>query len=200
MHAILKAGDIPATELAELIGQVQAPDAVRIWAEGLDGWALDFWAGLDAPVRWCAAGRLPSTLTGREVLNRAQAGRLFAPSGELKWRVLPAPAPPRCRLVFLGDRDWLPGRLETCDELERLFMTSSIESTILWGQKTSTSEDDWIELRIPHRFRYPVAEIAAGPGGGIGVKLWTEVWSDRWGEPQFIRLRELTTYPISEES
>lgn len=200
MRAILKAGDIPATDLAELIGQVQAPDETRIWADGFDGWALDYWAGLDAPVRWCAAGRLPATLMGREVLARTQAGRIFAPSGELKWRNFHTPDAPCCRLVFLGESDWLPGRLVIRDELDRIGMTASIESAILWGQKTGPSDGDWIELRIPHRFRYPVPDIAAGPGGGIGVKIRTEVWSDRWGEPHFIRLRDLTPYPISEET
>jgi hypothetical protein len=200
MRAILKASDIPATELTELVEQIQAPDQLRIWAEGFDGWALDLWGGPSAEVRWYAAGRLAGALKGREVLAQAQAGRLFAPSGELKWRVLPTPAPPRCRVVFLGNPDWLPGRLHVRDELDRLGMTSSVESAILWGQKTGASDGDWIELRIPHRFRYPVSELDAAPGGGVGVRVWTEVWCDRAGDPHFIRLRDLTPYAISEES
>ena len=60
-------------------------------------------------------------------------------------------------------------------------MTPHVESAILWGQKTPASEGDWVELRIPHRFRYPVPDLDDVPPGGVWVKVWTEVWSDRRG-------------------
>jgi hypothetical protein len=198
MGATLKAGDVLPAELLELVGQIRVTEDVRIWVEGADGWALDYWAGPEAPVRWCAAGREADPLAGREVLARSQAGRIFAPSGELRWRCLPSPSPPRCRVVFLGEHDWLPGRLAVRDEIERLDLTPAVDSAILWGQKTTASDGDWVELRVPHRFRYPVPDPGVDAGVPVGVRVWTEVWSDRWGEPHFIRLRDMTAYTIPE--
>ena len=194
MPAILKAGEIRPDELPELIAKLAPAEAgLTIWAEGIDGWSLDRWNGLEKSIRWNRAGRASQSATGREALRRSPAGRLFAPGGELKWRLRDAN---RCRLVFLGERDWLPGQLRDRDDLARLGLSRRFEEAILWGQRTEGSEPDWVELRIPHRLRYPVAETGRTPASRTGVKVETEVWSDPWGEPHFVRLRELVAYPL----
>ena len=195
MTAILKAGDISPGELPALIEGIGPAGDRLIWAEGVDGWSLDRWNGLGSPVRWHAAGRLPKTLKGIDVLRQSPAGRIFAPGGEIKWRLLDAG---RCRLVFLGDSDWLPGVLKVRDELDRLRLVRRPEKMILWGQQTDDSEGDWVELRIPHRFRYPAPGEDQAPARSVGVVINTEVWSDRWGEPHFVRLSHLDRYPIEE--
>jgi len=61
----------------------------------------------------------------------------------------------------------------------------------LWGQQTKNTPGEWIDLSIPHRLRYPVdAETPAR--GRVIAKVKVEIWKDGRGEPQFIRLCELT--------
>jgi hypothetical protein len=221
--ALLKSGDLDWGKLPELVAQFlpaedPSPPPVRIWAEGVGGWSFDYWRGLDGPVRWCAAGCEPTERTGRTVLEQAESGRLFAPDGELKWRLIPEDSPDgeetakRCRLVFLGTRDWFPSdeRLAPRTELEQLSPSASSLDVILWGQQTEYTPDEWIELRIPHRFRYPVHTIQSDEAGAVGadeagsrrshsrsgVRVRTEIWHDRWGTPHFMRLCDLVVYPI----
>lgn len=201
MTAILKAGDLTADELRQQIQELALPEAdagrLRIWAEAPDGWALAAWSGLAGKVPWCASGRTAETLSAHECLSRATAGRLFAPSGELRWRVIPSLGDRCCRVVFLGKTDWLPGRLRPRTELGGL--TSSSDGFILWGQQTRHSPGEWIELRIPHRFRYPVQTATpSGDGERVGVRVRVEVWSDGIGEPHFVRLCDLEPYTVTE--
>jgi hypothetical protein len=205
MAAILKSGDLPSHDIVELSGRIKPADGepVRIWAEGLDGWSLDYWGGLDAPVAWNRAWESPEKIPGREAMSRAISGRIFAPSGELRWRIIERPSvlePGRCRAVFLGRSDWLPGLLTARDELERLRMVPVPGTTLLWGQRTAHSEGDWIELRIPHRFRYPVevSPVAATGDRPVGVQVLTESWIDRSGQSHFLRLCDLSPYTIEE--
>jgi hypothetical protein len=225
MKAILKAGDLDWGALAELVDLLHPADdpasvPVRIWAEGAGGWSLDFWRGLEGRVRWCAAGREPTELAGRTVLERSESGRLFAPDGELKWRRILEDSPDgeamvqRCRLVFLGTRDWFPSfdGLAPRTELDQLSPSESTVDLMLWGEQSEHSPDEWIELRIPHRFRYPVdrtqsvADSAADDDvtgtrrrpTRSGVRVRTETWLDRWGTPHFMRLCDLVVYPIKE--
>jgi hypothetical protein len=224
MSAVLRAGDLDPRNLPELVGQI--PNAgglgsppVRIWAEGADGWAFDFWRGLEDPIGWCAAGQEPTELTGRTVLERAESGRIFAPEGELRWRLVPADSPDtaaavhHCRLVFLGMHDWFPssGLLAPRTELDQLSRHESELDVLLWGQQTEHTPGEWIELRIPHRFRYPVSEVLpeGTRGAAVGpfssrphprsrVRLRTEIWVDRWGTPHFMRLCDLLISPIKD--
>jgi hypothetical protein len=225
MNAILKSGDLELGSLTELAGQLQPVDdsatlPIRIWAEGILGWTFDIWRGLDGRLRWCAAGREPLELTGRAVLAQAESGRFFAPDGELKWRTILVDAPEggerikRSRVVFLGTRDWFPAfdRLALRTELDQLSPSDSSLDVILWGQQSEHSPGEWIELRIPHRFRYPVStaqpeeESAGGDDvkGGrrhslrSGVRVKTETWLDRFGTPHFMRLCDLVVYQIKE--
>ena len=54
-----------------------------------------------------------------------------------------------------------------------------------WGRQTKATPGEWVELRIPHRFRYPVA---GNPGSVAAV---VEQWCDDVGEPHFLRLCDL---------
>jgi hypothetical protein len=125
------------------------------------------------------------------VLPRAASGRLFAPDWELRWRVLPCLGERRCRAVYLGQQDWCPERLRP-RELNGL--TPARGEAILWGQQTGRTPGEWVELRIPHRFRYPVPAAPAPAGGRLGVRAVLEVWSDGRGEPQLVRLCDLKSY------
>jgi hypothetical protein len=191
MNAILKCADLSRDELLDLLGLVPVgTDDVRLWLEGIDGWALAYWPGVVGEVPWCGAGREPETHRLAELIPASVSGRIFAPSGELRWRVVPALGERCCRTVFLGERDWLPGRLQDrCAVLAELEAVQS--KVILWGQKTEASDGEWIELRIPHRFRYPVRDLESFPGGRVGVKALVEEWRDVRGETHFMRLRDL---------
>ena len=193
--AILKAGDVTRDELTELLSRLQLDASpagrARIWVEAPDGWALDYWPAPDGSLHWCAAHREPIRLPVLKCLQAAWAGRVFAPSGELRWRVLDGLAPRDCRTVFLGDHDGLPDSLQDrSDALQGL--VAQREHYFLWGQQTDLAPGEWIELRIPHRFRYPVA------GRPKGVRAVVEVWRDALGDPHFERWCELEPYSEGE--
>jgi hypothetical protein len=95
-------------------------------------------------------------------------------------------------MVFLGD-GWMSASLEALpprDELVR--MLSREDATYpLWGQQTTHTPGAWIDLRIPHRLHYPVRAEAPAHGRLI-AKVRVEIWKDSRGEPQFVRLCDLT--------
>jgi hypothetical protein len=201
MAALLKASDLKLSEFGELVRELTLPDGdgqrLRIWAEGASGWALDFWPGVSGLVGWCRAARVREPVSGAVVLEKAYSGRLFAPSGELKWRIIGSLGERCCRTVFLGDVDWLPGRLTPRTELQDL--RPRREGYVLWGQQSRHTPGEWVELRIPHRFRYPVQAEGLAPGQErMGVRAVVEVWSDLLGEPHFVRLCDLESYQIAE--
>ncbi len=125
------------------------------------------------------------------MLPRVAVGRVFAPPGELKWRRLPALGERRYRVVFLGE-GWMAAALEAPSPRDELGVLTRDEATYpLWGQQTEHTPGEWIDLRIPHRLRYPVdAETRAQ--GRVIAKVKVEIWKDSRGEPQFIRLCDLT--------
>ncbi|NLX99908.1 MAG: hypothetical protein GXY83_27740 [Rhodopirellula sp.] len=191
MTVLLKAGDLTPGELIDLIGGAEIPaDAerpLRIWAEAPDAWALDFWRGLDGHLLWCAAHRGARNLKTLDCLSTAWAGRIFAPSGELRWRIIRGLGSNCCRTVFLGSQDWLPGKLQDRSDILRT-LVPHLDRYFLWGQCTDASPDEWIELRIPHRFRYPLVTRSRG------VRLVVELWRDPAGETHFARLCDLEPY------
>ncbi len=186
--ACLKTADLTRDGFLELIASLDPPVAGsvtrRIWLEAADGWAFDWWHGVDYDLRWCAAGREPTTQRTGSCLSRSAAGRLFAPDGELRWRVIAALGETCWRTVFLGDADWTGDALEDRSGVLETLQPKR-ERYYLWGQQTEASPEEWIELRIPHRFRYPVA------GGSRHVKAVVERWRDDVGEPHFLRLCDL---------
>jgi hypothetical protein len=189
---ILRAGDLTPAELLRLLEDLAMPagEAVRCWLDAPDGWALDFWRGTTGNVSWNGTGRNPHGETLRDVLSRVTTGRVFGPSAELKWRILPVLGPRCCRTVFLG-RAWTSDCLEMlAARTELAGMTSAITAYPLWGQQTGKTPGEWIDLRIPHRLRYPV-EVTAPARGRVIARASVEVWKDSGGEPQFLRLCEL---------
>lgn len=193
---ILRAGDLTPSELSELLQDLTPPaeEKVRCWLDAADGWALDYWTGPNGTVRWNGSGRDPSDAPLKDLLPRVTLGRIFAPSGELKWRLLPALGERCCRTVFLGS-GWQSSRLEAllspCEELAAL---SRDEATYpLWGQQTPHTPGEWIDLRIPHRLRYPV-DAQTPSQGRVIARVRVEVWKDSRGEPQLIRLCDMSAH------
>lgn len=189
---LLRAGDLTPDYLLRLLEELTPPagEKVRCWLDAPDGWALDYWPGANGIVRWNGAGWDPREEPLKEVLPRLTLGRIFTPSGELRWRLLPALGERCCRVVFLGD--WASAALEALPLREELAALSRDEATYpLWGQQTKHTPGEWIDLRIPHRLRYPVdAETPAR--GRVIAKVTVEIWKDTRGEAQFIRLCGLT--------
>lgn len=194
MTAFLKTADLTQEEFLCLIGNLQPPDIDKfpghIWIEAPDGWALDWWdwrSGLNNKLGWCGAGREPIKECAHGCLTRSTAGRLFAPDGELRWRTIPALGQSCWRTVFIGNADWAGAKLD--DHSSSLSnLCPHQDSFFLWGQKTKATPNEWIELRIPHRFRYPVS------GNTDRVKIVVEQWNDNTGEPHFVRLCDLESY------
>jgi hypothetical protein len=193
--SILRTDDLAARDLLALLQRLNPPagENLRCWLDAPDGWALDYWPGWEGAVQWNGAGRAPSDEPLRDLLPRVTVGRIFAPSGELKWRRLPALGERCCRLVFLGE-DWAPDSLaglsKRDEELERLSPPKEMTYP-LWGQQTQSTPGEWIDLRIPHRLRYPVKTETPARGRLI-ANVTVQIWKDRRGEPQFIRLCDMT--------
>lgn len=187
MTAILKAADVNRRELQMLIRDLQRGEEegqLRCWIEAPDGWSFDWWPGLNGDLRWCRTGRDPAALSTKDVASRSTTGRLFGPDGELRWRHIPTLGKFCCRCVFLGKVDWVNSKLnDHSSELARL--APETKRHLLWGQQTDVSPGEWIELRIPHRFRYPIH------GDPRSVLIETECWCDLSRQPHFFRLCDL---------
>ena len=202
MEPVLRAADLTPEMLAGLLGSLRYPEGhrVRTWLEGIDGWSLDFWPGLEGRVLWYGAGRVPTQRIVRDLLTQLVGGRVFDLDGELRWRRLPALGKQPCRTVYLGKDFQAVNSLDLRGELAGKSPRTS--EYPLWGLLTSatcgrTNEPEWVELRIPHRFRYPV-QVATPPAGPLAVKAVVETWVDGCGEPHFSRLCDLR--PTSENN
>lgn len=201
MAAILRARDLTPDELAGLIAALRFPpdQKVRAWLDGVDGWSLAYWPMIDGKVLWYGAGRMPVEQPVRELLPRLVGGRVFAPAGELRWRRVPALGARSCRAVYLGeDLDSVASLTARPDEFAGLSRWADKhpgqrEERPLWGLLTAKTYDDWVELRVPHRFRYPVDKPDPA-WQRCGVKAIVETWIDKRGEPHFVRLCDLQAY------
>ena len=189
MTAFLKTADLTQDQFLDLIKNLQpdtASDLCYIWLEAPDGWALDRWND-GGELHWYGAGCESIKKSAQDCLRCSTAGRLFAPAGELRWRTIPALGQSCWRTVFLGNVDWVGTALEDHSDILNA-LHSHQESLLLWGQQTSTTPNEWIELRIPHRFRYPIT------GNPERVKVVVEQWDDNTGEPHFVRLCDLKPF------
>ena len=200
MESILRAGDLTPDELTGLLTDLHFPDGpkVRAWLDGVDGWSLAYWPGVEGAVLWNGAARTPTEEPVRGLLPQLVGGRIFAPAGELRWRRLPASGPRPCRTVYLGVDIEGVGRLEPRNEL--VGKSSRTDVHPLWGQLTEATRGreggphEWVELRVPHRFRYPV-DAPDLSWKRVGVKAVLETWTDDRGEAHFVRLCDLQAYP-----
>ena len=188
----LKAADLTPDDFLDLVSSPAQPNTGascrRIWLEAADGWALDWWLGPEHELNWCGAGHEPVKERTRACLGRSMAGRLFAPDGELRWRVIPALGESCWRVVFLGNADWVDAALK--DHSHDLSgLSPAREHFFLWGRQTERTPGEWLELRIPHRFRYPVADDRRIIHGNVQVEV--EQWRDKVGEPHFCRLCDI---------
>ena len=190
MTAFLKAADLTQDAFLKLIGNLTPSSDTfpcHIYLEAADGWALDWWdwkSNLGGEISWYTASQELSKDASRACLKKSTSGRLFALEGELRWRTITALGDSCWRVIFLGNVDWVGTALEDySDSLNNLHPQK--DSFYLWGQRTQTAPDDWIELRIPHRFQYPIH------GKPQRLKVVTEQWSDDTGEPHFVRLCHL---------
>lgn len=190
MSAILKCADLSCEQFLRLLDQLKRPEdaaSLRCWIEAPDGWSFDWWPGLAGRIAWSRAASLPSPEAANEAVLRSFAGRLFAPDGEIRWRHIPSFGDSSYRCVFLGHTDWVGEDLQ--DQSEALNgLTPRNASFLLWGQQTDASPGEWIELRIPHRFRYPIE------GNPKGVLLETEQWLAASSHVEFIRFSQLKPY------
>ena len=190
MTAFLKAADLTQDAFLKLIENLHLDadtSTCYVYIEAPDGWTLDSWnrqSGIKAELRWYGAGCEIVKKSLRDCLTKSTTGRLFAPEGELRWRTIPALGDACWRVVFLGTVDWVGTALKDhSDNLDNLHPHQ--DSFFLWGQQTQTTPEEWIELRIPHRFQYPIT------GNPDRVKVVVEHWHDDLGEPHFVRLCHL---------
>lgn len=190
MTTFLKAKDLTQEQFLELIGNLQPSDDKQpgyVWLEAPDGWAFDCWGwrpSFEGELGWRGAGREPIKESSQDCLAKSTAGRLFAPEGELRWRTIPVLGESCWRTVFLGNDDWVGTALNDHSDCLSGLQPHN-DNFFLWGQQTPSTLGEWVELRIPHRFHYPV------PGNPNRVKILVEQWSDDTGTPHFFRLCDL---------
>lgn len=204
--SFLKIADLTQERFVELIGDIK-PDNVNrpgyVWLEAPDGWTFDWWDWTSEIVvpennneetrvntlHWRGTGQesVAEKEPAYDCLARSTAGRLFEPEGELRWRMIPLLAETCYRVVFLGNTDWVGTALKDhSDCLNDLHLYE--DRFFLWGQQTERTPKEWIELRIPHRFQYPVH------GNPSRVKVLVEQWRDDTGATHFSRLCNLEPY------
>ena len=155
-------------------------EGLRCWLAAPDGWSLDWWPGMAGRVRWYRACALAAESDAAEAAAKATEGRIFCPIGELRWRRLELRPDAPLRAVLLAQQG--PIGEQMTDRSELLAPWSPRRRTAyLWGQRTAESGQEWIELRIPQRFRYPVH------GAPRFVRLVLEEWIDPVGVVQLAR-------------
>ena len=208
MTAFLKTADLTQKQFIELIANLQPNNVKRpsyVWLEAPDGWTFDWWdwtSELVVPeesinneeprvnaLRWYGIGQrsVAENEPAYDCLTRSTAGRLFDAAGELRWRTIPALGEACYRVVFLGNTDWVGTTLKDhSDSLKDLQPRE--DRFFLWGQQTKRTPEEWVELRIPHRFQYPVS------GDPKRIKIRVEQWRDSTGAIHFYRLCDLEPY------
>ena len=110
-------------------------------------------------------------------LSQTDQGRIFGPSGELRWRQLAT----GLRVVYLGLSGVPEGLVSYCEHLQHLRRAK--RRLLLWGVRTDL-ENEWLEQQIPHRLVYPLDTAVQRRGR---VALVVEDWCDTAGIPRFSR-------------
>jgi hypothetical protein len=83
-------------------------------------------------------------------LLKTQEGRIFAESGEIKWRRIDRDM----RMVYLGAQQDFDCLNDHSKHLKPV-IEKRRSDIILWGERTHL-ENEWIEQQVPHRFNYPI--------------------------------------------
>lgn len=112
-----------------------------------------------------------------QFLQATEQGRIFAPHGELRWRLLGNSV----GIVFLGDSGGPSLLTDASAQLAGL--TPRQRKILLWGVRTDT-KGEWLEQQVPQRFEYPISGTQFARGR---VALVVEEWADAVGIPQFSR-------------
>lgn len=171
---LLQANLTPAV-FSQWLATLGLPDDALAWIEWPDGWALGRWRDL-------RDDRAPT-------LVDSSAGRVFHDSGELRWRVLPCLGAHPLRAVYLGAQLW-PGLTPMMQDESHILtgLEPRRVQHVLWGEYYDPT-GEWVELRIPQRFRYPLHARSQR------VALVAELWeSTTGGEPGFVRYCALIAF------
>lgn len=121
----------------------------------------------------------------KSFLSDSEQGRIFSPSGELKWRCVEE----QMRVVYLGDQTF-PDELDDHSLEIQGMVERQTSEVILWGVRTD-KKDEWIEQQIPHRFAYPISDSRYSRGR-VAIEL--ETWLNSAKIPRFsryYRIREI---------
>ncbi len=180
----LAAGDLEFTVLAQFAESMAAGlakadgKAPFLWTAHPAAWRLEPWA----------PGLLEETTL---------EGRIFGPSGELRWRRLEVRRGACIRVVYLG-QVVLPGDAPLKDQSARLgeLERQPARRAVLWGKLLPGAPDGpvWIEQKIPHRLRYGFVEPEAER-----IALLREAWEAPDGTVQFWRFVDLVPWRPQEK-
>lgn len=188
---IVRAGDLKGDELQRLLSKVQASGGEEppawFWLTTPDEWTIERWRGLEARVPVYQTQRSGGERAVGELVSKSEWGCIFQPLWELRWRRLEPFVDGRFRVRFAGE----PGDdlQATLEELLRCALDvegwqAEQRKYRLWGEHSEATDPDWIELRIPHRFRYPVPTARY-------VWLEATLMRDRQGVLQLVRWQRL---------
>lgn len=171
---VLLAADVNESTLADLLSRVQIPEDACGWLDFFDSWRFKKWFELKNDTD----------------LTQTIMGRIFASSGELRWRAIPFLNDSIIRVVFLGSCLWdgLGNCLQDCSN-ELLGCTPQSQEILLWGKRDKTDKtiSRWIERKIPHHLYYPI-ESPSSPYAAIETQVWI---SDRDGQIQWMRFCQI---------
>jgi len=199
----LSADMTPATfvESLDSFAATTADDPQRwLWLTADAGWSLDAWRGLSESVNWYQAGCLRNDASdvARQRILESSEGRLFDAKGEVRWQNIGSSSEPLFRVVAISSGEiWeqerrllrsAPG-VEVCNA-RALGVRRRSESTqlALWGRQSPRTPGEWIELKIPHRFKYPVSQDNCN---AESIAIDCETWEDDLGQVHFVCFRGL---------
>ena len=190
-----------AENIAAVFGSLTSESANErgyLWAEAADSWSFSDWRGLDSQLQVYRAAELvdESNFLARNWLPKTVAGRWFSGQSQLSWRRMLIGNEFVWRAVYLGSNSTLSTALvksveasdvvETTTDKFGLRCGESAEQFILWGQQSVNTPGEWVELSIPHRFRYP-CQIAVDGQMPRLLALTAVRWADDIGHIHFLR-------------
>jgi len=188
------------------IGQSGDCTPAYLWAQTSEAWVFDRWQDVNQAVCCYRANQLLDRNDWKpsERLLETLSGRWFTDILQIQWRCVTIDGARYVRVVCMGDSAAVSRCKENLDGASELFHTDTQtldlqcnatgESFLLWGQQTSNSPGEWIELSIPHRLSYPIG--ADGVPQYVGVRALR--WVDCVGETHFLRYTGLV--PLDDQA